>query len=81
MKKVENNKRRLWQKIQGKMSLFTGDSRAACCGTPYPCPVTGRKTKQTHQTHFSENKFCDGEHLSTDTLEKKRKKEKAETGN
>lgn len=55
---------------------------AACSGTPYPSPVvTGRKTKQTNQTHISENKFCGGEHLSTDTLDKKRKDKRAETGN
>lgn len=43
---------------QGKMPLFRGGSRAACYGTPYLCPVVpGRKTKQTHQTHFQKRNF------------------------
>lgn len=48
--------------------------------------ITGRKTNKqtkstTHKTkRFSAKKLCGEEHLSTDSLEKKRKEERAETG-
>lgn len=59
---------------------------AACCWrTPYPIQwlQAEKQTKPTtHKTkHFSEKKLCGGEHLSTDTLEKKRKEGWTEAGN